>query len=179
MSLSTRFKAPLCSPSSPINPLTTRRTVGRTFVMLRPDRLSRAPAYRCRARRPTLEVTMNAVDIGREFLHIPEHDRTRPRQFDANILDNFARLGLMTRIRSDRPTASSTLWVMKSTVGRRRSHRLPDPSGLEGASAHPAHRTVRPSESAMDRGQVCESARRAGACRLTVVAATCPSLRSI
>src|SRR4051812_33715389 len=32
-------------------------------------------------------------------------------------------LALMTRMRSDSPTASSTLWVMKSTVGRRRSHR--------------------------------------------------------
>jgi hypothetical protein len=69
-----------------------------------------------------LEVPMDEINVCAEFRRVAEHDRSRSGQLNLDIVDNFAGLVLMTRMRSDSPTASSTLWVIKITVGRRRSH---------------------------------------------------------
>src|SRR5206468_6136922 len=37
-----------------------------------------------------LEMAVNAIDVGSEFLDLTEHDRAWARQLDANVFDDFA-----------------------------------------------------------------------------------------
>ena len=65
-----------------------------------------------------LKMTMNAVYVSRKFRYIAQNNRTRSGQADRNFLNNFPRAWPpFTRMRSERPTASSTLWVMNNTIG--------------------------------------------------------------